>query len=153
MNNGIHIVTKPYNCYRKPKRNCIVCGKEFTYNKKTQTRCSPECFHKDMKTIMKGENNPSYIDGRAKNKRCYRGDNWEEIRLEVYKRDNFTCQTCGKHCNKKEIQCHHIEPWKINYNNNLDNLTTLCVKCHTKLEEERRRIIWIATRGSFVATV
>ncbi|MHA1286033.1 MAG: HNH endonuclease [Candidatus Thorarchaeota archaeon] len=83
---------------------------------------------------MRGKNNPSYIDGRSKNKRCYRGDDWEEQRKKCYKRDHYTCQVCGKHCGRKEIQAHHIIPYKEKGTNDLSNLITLCNVCHAQVE-------------------
>ena len=65
-------------------------------------------------------------------KRLYT-DEWIEIRDKTYKRDNWTCQTCGKKCHG-DIQCHHIVPYRISQNNDMKNLTTLCKSCHVKIE-------------------
>ena len=59
---------------------------------------------------------------------------WKQIRKQVYKRDNWICQVCGKHCQKKEIQCHHVIPYRITQDNSMDNLITLCSSCHMKEE-------------------
>ena len=58
---------------------------------------------------------------------------WNIIRKEIYKRDNYTCQECGIKCNNsiygdKKIQCHHIDYNK--QNNDFKNLITLCLGCH-----------------------
>ncbi len=58
-------IINPYNCYRKSKRICIVCKKEYVYRKINQKYCSKECFNIDQKETMKGENNPSYKDGSS----------------------------------------------------------------------------------------
>ena len=56
---------------------------------------------------------------------------WKEVRLSVYKRDNFICQECFKHCDKNiGIACHHIDYDK--QNNDDQNLITLCTFCHNK---------------------
>lgn len=70
---------------------------------------------------------------------------WHQIRKEIYKRDNWTCQNCESKCHKRgEIQCHHIIPHRICQKDDLRNLITLCVKCHTKVERLNN---WIEGRG------
>jgi hypothetical protein len=59
---------------------------------------------------------------------------WQQKRLEIMKRDEFTCKDCG--AKDTELQVHHkvytkdAKPWE--YNNR--TLITLCKKCH----EERK---------------
>lgn len=61
---------------------------------------------------------------------------WHELRKLVYKRDNWICQECGRHCGRKlGIACHHID-YDIS-NNDLSNLVTLCVRCHAKTNFKR----------------
>ena len=131
------IVQKPYNCKRKSPRECPICGANFIYSKSTQKYCSRKCFEVAHRDNMLGERNPSFIDGRAKNKRCYRGDDWEIRRREVYKRDKYTCRVCGKKCRGKEIQAHHIIPYRVSFDNSLSNLVTLCIRCHSKVDMHR----------------
>ena len=61
-------------------------------------------------------------------------DNWDELRREVYKRDNYTCQRCGAKGKKvggdAEINCHHIVPRSRGGTDNSYNLITLCEECH-----------------------
>lgn len=127
-------INKPYNCKRKQPKQCIICGSDFIYRKKSQKHCSRKCFETSHRDNMRGKKNPFYIDGRSKNKCSYRGDDWEQIRLEVYRRDNFTCQLCKKKCKNKEIQAHHITKYRITKDNSMDNLVTLCNVCHAKVE-------------------
>ena len=108
--------------HRNPNCKCIAC--------------------KAKRGEYKGKNNGSYIDGRSKNKRSYRGEEWNKLRFEIYKRDNYICQECGIKCISKKIanktnflnviQCHHIKKYKNEQDNNSNNLITLCVKCHFK---------------------
>ena len=63
----------------------------------------------------------------------YRGDDWDEKRKEARKRDNDTCQKCGR---KDRLQVHHIVPWRISHDSNLSNLITLCIYCHQGLKSE-----------------
>lgn len=54
---------------------------------------------------------------------------YKEWRLNVFKRDGFRCQECGT---KKDIQAHHIKPWKNNKSLRyvVSNGITLCRDCH-----------------------
>lgn len=56
---------------------------------------------------------------------------WKQIRRQVYKRDNWTCQRCHKK-GFPVLQCHHKIPYRISKDDSLDNLITLCRSCHTK---------------------
>jgi len=133
-------VKKPYNCYRKPKRICLICQKEYIYKHKKQKYCSRKCFEIAHKKNMLGKNNPAYKNGSSYKKRSFRGNDWETLRKEIYKRDNYICQDCGIKCQSKRdyknsdsiIQCHHIENYKKGHNNKKSNLITLCLKCHLK---------------------
>ena len=139
-------VLKPYNCFRKKPRICPICQKEYIYKKKTQKYCSRKCFEIAHKKDMLGKNNPAYKNGNSYNRRCYRGDDWETLRKEIYKRDNYICQDCRVKCQSKRdyknsnniIQCHHIENYKKGQNNDKSNLITLCLKCHLKRHQIQR---------------
>lgn len=56
---------------------------------------------------------------------------WQKKRLEIFERDNFTCQYCGN--TESELQVHHkvyhegLNPWE--YSNH--ELITLCELCHS----------------------
>ncbi len=127
-------ITKPYNTVKslEEEKQCLLCHTNFFTRKTKQKYCTRHCFEQSHKERMRGSNNPSYIDGRSKNTRCYRGDDWKDIRKKIYERDQWTCQDCGKHCEGREIQCHHIIPYKETQDNSEDNLVTLCVSCHGK---------------------
>ena len=61
---------------------------------------------------------------------------WQKKRLEVFNRDNWTCQHCNDHTT--ELNAHHpyytkgLEPWEYD----TDFLITLCNPCH---EMQHRR--------------
>jgi len=56
----------------------------------------------------------------------------ENIRKAVILRDNCRCMECGK--SDTVLEVHHIKPRRLNGSNTLDNLITLCSKCHQKTE-------------------
>lgn len=130
------IVTKPYNIKQveKCKKKCTECRALFIPTSKTQKYCSRKCFEDAHREHMQGANNPSYIDGRSYDKRCYRGSDWDHIRMLVYRRDRYQCQICKKRCQKREIQAHHIQKYKDSQDNSLKNLVTLCNKHHAEVE-------------------
>lgn len=57
------------------------------------------------------------------------------LKRSIRKRDNFTCQLCGKKQDNKNFSVHHIDYDKLNCNPN--NLITLCSSCHTKTNSKR----------------
>jgi hypothetical protein len=93
---------------------------------------------------IRGENHPYWIKDRSKLKRSrldnsFRGEgSISSWRLDVFKRDNFTCQKCGVIGGK--LNAHHIKPWakypKLRFN--LENGMTLCVKCHKEMHKKCR---------------
>jgi len=74
----------------------------------------------------------------------YYGPNWESKRQEVIQRDNECCSKCGmtrgQHREKfgQDLHVHHIEPLReigdYTKANKLDNLLTLCFRCHQAIE-------------------
>lgn len=56
----------------------------------------------------------------------------ENIRKAVILRDDCKCMECGK--SNTVLEVHHIKPRRLNGSNTLDNLITLCGKCHQKTE-------------------
>jgi hypothetical protein len=63
-------------------------------------------------------------------------DDWDELRREVYQRDNYTCGNCS--ASDIELHAHHIVPLSRGGTNALSNLTTLCVDCHELLHPHMR---------------
>ncbi|MCR3760388.1 HNH endonuclease [Clostridium felsineum] len=70
------------------------------------------------------------------NKEIRNSKEYIEWRNAVFKRDNWTCQKCGKR--GITINAHHIKPF-AKYKNLrfvLENGITLCEKCHKKIHKE-----------------
>lgn len=77
----------------------------------------------------------------------YYGENWHEQRRKTLRRDGFKCQRCGttneEHKEEHEIglDVHHIVPLREfdtrENANQLDNLVTLCRRCHNRLETKQ----------------
>jgi len=60
------------------------------------------------------------------------------LKLQIRKRDNYTCQECGKTEKqlKRKLSIHHIDYNKKN--NDENNLISLCSKCHGKTNFKRK---------------
>jgi len=61
---------------------------------------------------------------------------WEHVRIEVLKRDNHTCQDCGK---GESLDVHHKIPRRYGGLDIPENLVTLCSKCHMITERQIQR--------------
>lgn len=58
---------------------------------------------------------------------------WQKKRLEIFQRDNFTCQICLD--TEETLQVHHksYDKGKLAWEYGNDRLTTLCATCHEEL--------------------
>lgn len=54
----------------------------------------------------------------------------KKLRFEVFKRDNFTCQYCGRMAPEVILEIDHINPISNNGDNNILNLITSCRDCN-----------------------
>ena len=55
----------------------------------------------------------------------------KKLRFEILKRDNFTCQYCGRKSPDVILQIDHIIPKSKNGKDNKDNLITACFDCNS----------------------
>lgn len=54
----------------------------------------------------------------------------KKIRFEVFKRDSFTCQYCGKKPPEVMLEIDHLKPVSKDGTNNINNLITSCFACN-----------------------
>lgn len=120
---------------------CIGCGKSFEILKTKLLSGRGEgkyCSRSCRNLYRHGENHPQYMNGTAQERR---GPNWQAQRRKALKRDNHICQDCGLPGN----DVHHIKPFRwfgierYKEANELDNLVTLCDRCHRLAETEIQR--------------
>lgn len=52
------------------------------------------------------------------------------LRFEIFKRDNFTCNYCGKKSPEIKLEVDHIVPVSIGGTDDIFNLTTACFECN-----------------------
>lgn len=55
---------------------------------------------------------------------------WNRIREEILKRDNYECQSCGRSSDHFSLSVHHILPVSKGGEEDDDNLVTVCERCH-----------------------
>jgi hypothetical protein len=113
------------------QRTCPNCTIQFETVDKRQNYCSKDCslsVHLGNKShLWKGG-----LTEKSKIERtCAKYRHW---RLEVFKRDNFTCVECGKR--DRTIEADHIKPQseypELRYE--LSNGRTLCHDCHKETD-------------------
>lgn len=130
------IVLRPYNLPPKATNDCKKCSKAFMPRVRKQQYCSDRCRYVARLERASGANNFFYVDGLGHTRKpSYRGPEWKWIRSQVYKRDKWRCRRCDVHCEKGNIQCHHIRPYRFSRNNAQRNLITLCKSCHKAVHE------------------
>lgn len=54
----------------------------------------------------------------------------KKARFEVFKRDSFTCQYCGRSAPGVVLRCDHITPVAKGGDNHITNLITACFECN-----------------------
>ena len=88
---------------------------------------------------MLGRNNYNWKGGISQNP--YPEEFNRKLKMVIRKRDNFTCQLCGKSEEKElnergRVLCvNHIDFNKDNCSS--DNLNTLCLDCNIKINYDR----------------
>lgn len=142
-------------------RACLHCSKLFYVKRRDILKgwgkfCSRECmrlhprsseWRENLAKWQRGENSQFWKGGISKKMTIeYSRKEWQQLRKQIYERDNYVCQKCLKKCKSGEFQCHHIVPnrigrikkfifWNITVNDPA-NLITLCKSCHKKVDNE-----------------
>lgn len=88
-----------------------------------------------MSACQKGEKNHQWLGGLSMVE--YGWDFTDELKEEVRRRDNHTCQICSvpqTEC-REDLHCHHVDYDKTN--SDPVNLIALCRRCHTRTNHNR----------------
>lgn len=121
----------------KTSKTCLYCSKEFIASRKDMIFCSEDCRrqHQYWK-------DPDSSRQQTKAWRMANRERWKELndeyhnktryggnRDKCFERDGYMCVRCG---GKNQLVPHHKDGsgQAENPNHNLDNLETLCRKCH-----------------------
>lgn len=143
-----------------PQKYCEICSKPIpkrngnNWNKYDKQRT---CSHKCSREIIKQQTIERYgkiesLDSLSESNqaRVLFGPDWRYDRIKANKRDNNTCQLCAKTSNHRRLETHHIYNKRLFYkalnfpfyqfSNHLDNLATLCTKCHNQVEIDNLKL-------------
>ncbi len=114
-------------------------------------------FHQELYKKNKDKINDRSIQWRKDNRESYNERNKERMRRNrireqgvILERDNWQCQMCGMNQEQsivifgKSLSIHHIDGQgsnlkKAERNDSMDNLETLCARCHTTKHMAERK--------------
>lgn len=118
------LVGKEHPSFTGSEEVCLNCGKSFLVKKSQKDKgagkyCSLECKYEADRIF---EQNGGKFYSLAI---------WREIRKKCYERDNNSCTQCGS---SENLHAHHIIPRRAGGVDELENLVTLCAKCHGKIK-------------------
>lgn len=123
--------------YASGKRIHHMKGKKFSDKsrlKMSESHKGKTAPTKGMKIPKRsGKNHWNWKGGITDEKHKLRGSlEWKIWRLQVFERDNYTCQECG--VTNTYLEPHHILPIRSNKDTlfNTKNGITLCRQCHIK---------------------
>ena len=115
--------SKDWPTWKKVLRQCEQCGKEF-WKKPSDVKkfggryCSQRCGY-DAHILPVDK-----FDGYS----FYGSTHWKNIRKKVLERDNKRCQICG--FAGRSLHIHHRKDRRNGGVDEMDNLTSLCNRCH-----------------------
>ena len=117
-------------CYSKNQQSPML-GKKHT--KKTRLKLSLAHVGKVGELASNWKGGIWRIGKKSDNDRLERMRFRETIQLQVFQRDNYTCQMCGQRGG--DLQVDHIQSWKdyVDLRFDINNCRTLCSRCHYKL--------------------
>ena len=106
------------------ERPCEECWGTFTPSRSNcEKYCSVECKEKVIKRRRAKWNEDHKED--------WQKSSFYRLRFEVFKRDNFTCQYCGRTAQDgAKLHADHITPKSKGGELNMDNLVTSCKECN-----------------------
>lgn len=112
---------------------CIDCSNKFKAKRKDTLRC-PVCKkkHASYKTMLSRKKYHPEIEIGVGSGNSYKNKH-RALGIQTYRRAKKTkCEWCGSTNN---LLVHHLD--ENRYNNNIDNLITLCKRCHQNLHTKR----------------
>lgn len=117
------------------KLKCSVCGKQSSFWRKEDTKCA-NCYHESQK----GEGNHNWKPPEQcktdESKIWRKRVEYIKWREEVFTKDSYLCQICGK--NTRDLHPHHLNGFDkfIEQRFDVNNGVTLCAKHHKQFHKE-----------------
>jgi hypothetical protein len=143
-------------------KRCIICHRKFNKGKNHPwygRKHSEQALEKNRLATKERWKNPKWrkkvLKARIGTQAGEKGSNWKggisfepydvswknSLKNEVRKRDGYQCKICGVHQRKciRKLDVHHIDCNKKNCN--IENLVSLCRKCHLKLHHSPVKLL------------
>lgn len=116
-----------------PKTRSTWIKKGERLGEDTEFKKGVSSWNKGMSDLYIGDKNPCWRGGiTPKNKRIRNSEEYQQWRMHVFNRDDYTCQMCG--LRGVELHADHVMPFS-QYPDlvfEILNGQTLCVECHSK---------------------
>jgi hypothetical protein len=145
--------THPWTKESREKMRLIKIGSKTTL----ETR-------RKQSKALRGNKNYNWKGGRTKLqeqiRKCFKNKQWIS---DVFERDNYTCQNCGRRCCR--LEAHHIKYFStiLDEHNiktikdalkckelwDIKNGKTLCLKCHNILPKKKFPVMTIGSTSKF----
>lgn len=111
------LIPKKIREFIPQEKECSHCNTLFIQKVKQQIYCSSKCSREHHKIRY-------YPDIML--------NSFLKLRFEIFKRDNFRCQYCGRNPREDKTKLHieHIIPKSRGGTNQINNLTTSCAECN-----------------------
>ena len=122
--------------YKKGFRKCWVCKKimrieKFVKERRRKSGYNYICKKCQLKKHKEWrENNPEKTKEWREKDRLYQKIKRLKLRFQIFQRDNFTCQYCGRKVPKVELQVDHKYPKSKGGLNKIENYITACKDCN-----------------------
>ena len=135
------IIGDKTNAYNSLMVKCKTCGKKFLKPKShiwKNNYCSNKCGNIDYSKIHNGKNSHTWKGGKTKLSKTIRcRKKYDHWRYEVFTRDKFTCQDCGRVGG--DLNAHHIKEFALypELRHEASNGITLCKPCHRKKHKHK----------------
>lgn len=132
-----------YRTKIRKEKVCNICGRTFIGSIRTKNANCRSCLATHLYGKCGSDNNAwrgghkywqSGKFGKDKD-----GLSWKKQRKLAWERDKYTCQVCGVSpitlndpTYKPDV--HHINPYRLSFSHDINNLISLCRSCHKKEE-------------------
>lgn len=106
---------------------------EYLANRQKYARAHDSSYTHKYNTVTRNRSS-----AKTDQYKFYRSRQWQSLRREVLERDHYVCQYCGRP-NSRTID--HVKPVEAFPDDkaNINNLATICGKCHYKKTEFERK--------------